>query len=60
MSENRIEKLLPFFVYILSDPNDFKPFTCIVYGYVYDHQGLPVQGAKVSFDGQDFFYTKLK
>ena len=26
MSENRIEKLLPFFVYILFDPNDFKPF----------------------------------
>ena len=26
MSENRIEKLLPFFVYILFDPIDFKPF----------------------------------
>lgn len=39
-------------------PTDFKVSTCVVYGYVFDHSGLPVEGARIEVDGTDFFFSK--
>ena len=43
--------------YDFAVPNDSGLNKCKVYGIVFDNNGLPVEGAKVSVDGPDYFYT---
>jgi len=43
--------------YIFGIVDGCEPVKCVVYGCILDNTGVPIAGAKVSVNGEDYFYT---